>query len=98
MEFKPQTYRTGLVLFIDIIFHCTARPLELEPLFVYTELTSYGSSQSQNKLVLLGVVVLSLRFHLFIQRPDEALQGLGSYSQERLKLSLQMEIVQICTR
>lgn len=95
MEFKPQTYRTGFVLFINIIFHCMARPLELDHLFVCTELTSYGSSQSQNKLVLLGVVVLSLRFHLFIQRPDEALQSLGSYSQEGLKLSLHQHHVNI---
>ncbi len=52
------------------------------------ELTCNGSSQSQHKLVVLGVVVLSWSFHLLIQRPDEALQSLSSDSQEGLQLTL----------
>ena len=52
------------------------------------ELTSNSSSQSQHKLVLLGGVVLRLSFHILIQRPDKALQGLSSYWQERLQLPL----------
>lgn len=51
-------------------------------------LTSNGPSHCQHKLVLMGVVVLSLTLLLFIQRRDKALESLSSYSKEGLQLPL----------
>lgn len=63
-----------------------------EPGDLKTKLTGHSSSQSQNELVLLGVLVLGLRFGLLVQRLDEALERLASDSQEGLKFSLHQHV------